>query len=95
MVTPKPWAVGDKCPACSVASSSPFPQPSDAQRAAAANHDNPTPLPPTVDHASPEQVAELGDLHRCTTCGYSSRAVKTEAKAKKTGKGAGAGDTGE
>jgi hypothetical protein len=94
MVTPKPWAVGDPCPACS-GELKPVPAPSDAARAAAANHDNPVPLPPTVDSASPEQIADLGDLHRCTTCGYSSRAVKTEAKAKKTGKGAGAGDTGE
>jgi hypothetical protein len=69
--TAKPWAVGDVCPACN-GDLKPVPAPSDAQRAAAANRDNPTPLPPTVDHATPEQIAELGDLHRCA-CGYQSR----------------------
>lgn len=69
--TAKPWVVGDVCPACN-GDLKPVPAPSDAQRAAAANRDNPTPLPPTVDHATPEQIAELGDLHRCA-CGYQSR----------------------
>lgn len=73
----KPWAVGDPCPACS-GDLHPVPQPSDAQRAAAANRDNPTPLPPTVDHADPLQVAELGDLHRCGTCGYASRVPRAD-----------------
>jgi hypothetical protein len=68
----KPWAVGDPCPACS-GELTPIPQPSDALRAAAANRDNPTPLPPTVDHADPTQIAELGALHRCIDCGYQSR----------------------
>jgi hypothetical protein len=70
---PKPWAVGDACPACS-GDLKPVPLPSEAQRAAAANKDNPVPLPPTVDHADPAQIEELGNLHRCG-CGYQSRVV--------------------
>jgi hypothetical protein len=68
----KPWAVGDPCPACS-GDLKPIPPPTDAQRAAAANRDNPTPVPPTVDSAEAPFIAEHGDLHRCSSCGYQSR----------------------
>jgi hypothetical protein len=78
----KPWTVGDACPACS-GELAPVSKPTDAQRAAANNRDNPTPLPPTVDSATPEQIAELGDLHRCRGCGYSARVAASQAKGKK------------
>jgi hypothetical protein len=93
MATPKPWAIGDDCPACS-GTLKPVPPPSDAARAAALSHDNPVPLPPTVDHASPAQIADLGDLYRCPGCGYSSRVAKPAPKAKAAAK-APVNDSGE
>jgi hypothetical protein len=73
---PKAWAVGDPCPACS-GELKPVPAPTDAQRTAAANRDNPVPLPPTVDSAEDAQIRELGALHRCT-CGYQSRVAAAD-----------------
>jgi hypothetical protein len=81
----KPWAVGDPCPGCN-GDLKPVPLPTDAQRAAASNRDNPVPLPPTVDHADPPQIAELGTLHRCGGCGYASRVLAAKPAAKR-GKG--------
>lgn len=63
---------GDKCPV----DGGTFvhrPQPTDAQRAAAKDRDNPVPLPPFLDSADPAQVHDLGDLYVCGSCGYRTR----------------------
>lgn len=45
----------------------------DKQRAAAKDRDNPVPFPPLVDSATEGQIAELGELYVCATCGYRTR----------------------
>lgn len=72
MSEPKPLHPGDPCPVCGGAFR-PVPAPTDAQRAAANNRDNPVPLPPHVDSATPDQLEDLGRLHRCADCGYLTR----------------------
>jgi len=78
--TPK---LGDNCPSCG-GEFVEVPAPSDAQRAAAANKDNPASLPAGTDSATVEQRAELGALYKCGNCGYTTR----------MGAGAAAGDNG-
>lgn len=68
---PQPKA-GDRCPQCDA----PFRKarvPTDEQRAAAGNRENPTVLPPNSDTATKEQIAELGVLHTCLGCNYQTR----------------------
>jgi hypothetical protein len=68
---PQPKA-GDRCPQCG----GPFRKatvPTDEQRAAATNRENPTVLPPNSDTATKEQIAELGVLHTCLGCKYQTR----------------------
>jgi hypothetical protein len=68
---------GDPCPNCD----SDFmliPAPSDAQRAAAKDRDNPVPLPPFVDSADPTQIDELGELYECARCHYRTRIQREE-----------------
>lgn len=63
---------GDACPNCG----GPFrdaPVPTDAQRAAAAHHDDPAFLPPHYDTASVAFRLEHGALARCGVCGYATR----------------------
>jgi hypothetical protein len=55
------------------------PPPTDAQRAAAANRDNPVPLSPLVDGAAVAQLAELGPLYRCVPCAYQFRITPARA----------------
>lgn len=40
---------------------------------AATDRENPRGFPAGVDSASPAQVAELGELHQCSSCGYQTR----------------------
>lgn len=68
---PAPKA-GDPCPQCG-GELEPRQQPTAEQRAAAANHENPAVLPPWVDTASEQQVAQLGVLFECTRCHYRTR----------------------
>lgn len=77
---------GDPCPGCG-GTLVKAPQPSDAQRAAAANTkdaDRWVPLPPHYDTAPLSDIAELGELWRCPGCGYPHRfkpaAAATAAK---------------
>jgi hypothetical protein len=70
-VLPAP-KVGDKCPVDG-GDFAKRAQPTDAQRAASKDRDNPVPLPPFVDSADPAQVHELGELYVCRTCGYRTR----------------------
>jgi hypothetical protein len=66
------YKFGDPCPACGGAVEK-APQPSADERARAANHDDPIPLPPHYDTAPKDVVEELGELHRCVRCGYPAR----------------------
>jgi len=68
----KPWTIDDPCPACGDELRA-VPAPSDAQRAAAAKPEATYVLPPTLDHAPTDPLAELGALYRCRSCGYQSR----------------------
>jgi hypothetical protein len=68
---------GDKCPIDGGAFVKRA-QPTDAQRTAAKDRDNPVPLPPFVDSADPVQVHELGELYVCSSCGYRTR-IKPDA----------------
>jgi hypothetical protein len=63
---------GDPCPACG-GSLRQCPRPTDAQRAKAANKEDPIPLPPHYDTAPKEVVDELGPLWKCPDCGYPHR----------------------
>src|SRR5436190_23245843 len=75
--------IGDTCPQCDGA----FRQariPTDEQRAAAANRENPTMLPPNTDTATTGQLEELGVLHTCRDCGYQTR-IKLQAEAADAG----------
>jgi hypothetical protein len=71
----KSWAVGDPCPGCG-GDLKAVPAASDEQRTAAASKDANAwvPIPPTLDHAEPAQIAKFGALHRCA-CGYQSRVL--------------------
>jgi predicted RNA-binding Zn-ribbon protein involved in translation (DUF1610 family) len=83
-----PWTPGDPCPNCGGALI-PLRRPTDAEKRAAARTDNvgPATLGPTIDSASDDQYAELGDLHRCTSCGYASRVKAAAASGGGTGTG--------
>jgi hypothetical protein len=76
---PKP---GDKCPNCG-GDFVPRAQPTDAQRAAAKDRDNPVPLPPFADSADPAQIAELGALHECARCHYLTRIKADKPRARR------------
>jgi hypothetical protein len=69
---PKTLTRGDACPRCK-GSFKAAGVPTDAQYAKAFDRDNPTVLPDYMDTASPEQRADLGALHRCGGCGYTTR----------------------
>lgn len=62
----------DPCPRCA-GTLAPVRIPTDAEYAKAFDRENPGMLPEFSDTASPAQRAELGDLHRCDTCGYQTR----------------------
>lgn len=68
----KPLQPGEPCPACG-GDLKPAPVPTAAQRHAAADHENPVPLPAHFDTATEEFRAEHGALSRCVGCGYASR----------------------
>ena len=72
---------GDACPSCGGAFKE-APVPTDAQRDAAADKENPVPFPPHFDSASKVQRAELGALSRCTSCGYAARFAEDDSAAK-------------
>jgi hypothetical protein len=77
--------VGDVCPNCG----SPFAlvtAPTAEQRAAAARHEEPMPLPPHLDTATEQVIADKGALYRCTGCPYKARLLP---------EGADQGDEGE
>lgn len=79
MATKKATPAADAaCPQCG-APAAHVPPPTDAQRAAAANRENPVPLSPLVDGAPPAQLAELGPLHRCVPCDYRFRIAPARA----------------
>lgn len=73
---------GDPCPACG-GEFRDAPVPTDAQRAEAARKEDPTPIPPHMDTASPEFRAEYGGLARCTSCSYQTRFPLKAAKPAK------------
>jgi hypothetical protein len=72
---PEPKA-GDPCPTCGGELAA-YREPTDAERDAAANRENPVPFAAYVDTASREQRATLGPLHQCRGCGYQTR-IKPE-----------------
>lgn len=63
---------GDPCPGCG-GTLRHAQQPTDVERAKAANREDPVPLPPHYDTAPKDVVDELGELWRCGTCGYPAR----------------------
>lgn len=77
---PKP---GDPCPACG---DELVKQriPSDAEYTASRDRENPIPLPPRTDSASPAQRGELGELYACRHCGYKTRVAPGAAAAANT-----------
>jgi hypothetical protein len=72
------YKLGDPCPGCG-GTLRKAPQPTDAERAKAANREDPIFLPPHYDTAPKEFVEEHGELWRCPDCGYPAR-FKPEAK---------------
>src|SRR3954453_2047701 len=71
MATTTDWKIGDRCPNDG-GELRPVPAPTEKERAMTRDRDNPTPLRPGVDTATEQQVAELGNLYRCASCGYQS-----------------------
>lgn len=70
--------VGDVCPNCGgafVEVAAPTPE----QRAAAARHDEPMPLPPYLDTATEQVIADKGALYRCSGCPYRARLLPADA----------------
>lgn len=83
MDEPKPWQVGDPCPACGKALEK-APVPTAEQSARAEDREIREALPAHYDSA-PERVRkELGTLYRCENpkCGYASRVVEPAKKTK-------------
>jgi len=77
------YKLGDPCPACG-GEVRKRPQPTAAQRKAAANTQDANkwvPLPPHYDTAPLEVVEELGELHTCVDCGYPHREKPAPAPA--------------
>lgn len=66
------FKLGDPCPGCG-GELRKAQQPTAVERAAAANKDDPRPLPPHYDTAPLETVDEHGELWKCPTCGYPAR----------------------
>jgi rubredoxin len=60
---------GDSCPACH-GELKPAYVPTDDELRKALDKENPIVLPLGADNRTKEQRAELGELHRCGTCGY-------------------------
>jgi predicted RNA-binding Zn-ribbon protein involved in translation (DUF1610 family) len=80
--------VGDPCPQCGdefVAHRAP----TDLERKFAEDGEHSRPLPPRVDTATVEQLAELGGLYVCRGCGYQTR-IKTDEDGAAAAAGAGA-----
>lgn len=71
---------GDACPQCGGEFRAAT-VPTDEQRAAALNRENPTVLPPNTDTATKDQLEELGVLHTCRECKYQTR-IKAEGSAE-------------
>jgi hypothetical protein len=63
---------GDACPSCR-GELKPAYVPTEEEFARAFDRENPISLPPGADTANKTQRSELGELHRCTTCGYQAR----------------------
>lgn len=70
--------VGDVCPNCGSAFAE-VPAPTAEQRAAAARHEEPMPLPPHLDTATEQVIADKGALYRCTGCPYRARLLPAES----------------
>jgi hypothetical protein len=81
-------ALGDPCPNCQ-GELRPAPVPTDAQRARAADRENPIVLDRRFDSATPAQRDDLGALYRCAECGYVARFKDTASAAAKGKKGKG------
>jgi ssDNA-binding Zn-finger/Zn-ribbon topoisomerase 1 len=75
---------GDPCPTCG-GKLVKAPVPTEEQWRKATDRENPQALPPGLDNATPEQRAELGELHRCERCGYSTRFPATKSGDKDKG----------
>jgi hypothetical protein len=83
---PQPKA-GEPCPQCGA----PFRKatvPTEEQRAAATNRENPTVLPPNSDTATKEQIEKLGVLHTCLGCNYQTRIKDEDTRAPRQLEGA-------
>jgi len=72
MSGPKTVQLGDPCPACGGELRAAA-VPTDEEYRKAFDKENPVALAPGMDTASPEVRVELGDLHRCVSCGYQTR----------------------
>lgn len=69
---PRVLKPGEPCPGCG-GTLRKAQQPTDAERAHAAQRDDPRPLPTHYDTAPKEVVDEHGELWRCPDCGYPAR----------------------
>lgn len=63
---------GDSCPACH-GELKPAYVPTDDELRRATDRENPIALVAGADSATKQQREELGELHRCTNCGYVTR----------------------
>lgn len=75
---------GDDCPNCG-GDLRALKVPSAEQWRKHIDREAPEPLPPSYDTATPDQRADLGELHLCHTCGYRTR-FPVEAKKAKAAK---------
>lgn len=77
MDEPKPWKVGDECPACG-SEMKKAPVPSDDERRRAEDREIRDSLPRHYDQANAHTIATQGTLYRCTRCRYASRVASTK-----------------
>src|SRR5436309_15151607 len=88
---PKELKRGDPCPNCR-GEFKPAYVPTDEEFARAFDKENPVALPLGADTAPKAQRDELGELHRCTNCGYQARFPREKNGGATRGQ-AGASDT--